>query len=329
MECHKVKVEHRHPVGLLLPLPILEKKWEVITMDFITGLPRMNKKHDSIMAVVEKLTKASHFVLVKTTQTTQNIAEIFLKEFAKLHGMPRTIVSDRDTKFTSNLWRVWFKGFGTDLNFSTAYHPHIHGQTKRVNRIIEDMLGMYVMDNPSKWEDYLHLVEFSYNNGYQTSLRMIPFEALYGRKCDTPVSWDNPVDKVVLGPELLKDMEDQVVKIKKNLKEAQDRQKVYADKNKTTREFKVGEHVLLKVKPKKISLKLGSCTKLVARFCGPFKILDIIGLVAYILAFPSSMTVHNVFHVSLLKKYVHDLDHLIDWHLIQVETKGYFQVQLV
>jgi hypothetical protein len=123
MECQKVKDEHRHPAGLLQPLPILEKKWEVITMDFITGLPRTNKQHDSIMVVVEKLTKVTHFVPVKTTHTVANIAEIFMKEIARLHGIPRTIVSNRDTKFTSNLWRGLFKGFGTNLNFSTTYHP--------------------------------------------------------------------------------------------------------------------------------------------------------------------------------------------------------------
>jgi hypothetical protein len=111
------------------------------------------------------------------------------------------------------------------------------------------------------------------------------------------VSWDNPADRVVLGLELLKEIEDQVVKIKQNLKAAQDRHKVYADKNMTTREFKVGEHVLLKVKPKKRSLKLGSCTKMAARFCGPFEILDRIGPVAYMLALPTSINVHNVFHV--------------------------------
>jgi hypothetical protein len=261
---------------------------------------------------------------MKTMHITTNIAEIFMKEIARLHGIPRTIVLDKDTKFTSNFWRGLFKGFGTNINFSKTYHPQTDGKTKRVNRIIEDMLRMYVMDKPSKWEDYLHLVEFSYNNGYQASLRMIPFEALYGRKCNTPVSWDNPEDRVVLGPELLKDMEDQVVKIKKNLKVAQDRQKFYADKNKTTREFKVGEHVLLKVKPKKISLKLGSCTKLAARFCGPFEILDRIGPVAYMLALTASMNVHNVFHVSLLNKYVHDPNHVIYWHLDSGRDRGRF-----
>jgi hypothetical protein len=129
-----------------------------------------------------------------------------------LHGIPRTIVSDRDTKFTSNFWRGLFKGFGTNLNFSIAYHPQTDGQIERVNQIIEDMLRMYVMDNPSKWKDYLHLVEFSYNNGYQASSRMCPFESLYGRKFDTLVRWDNPEYRVVHGSELLKDMEDQVVK---------------------------------------------------------------------------------------------------------------------
>ena len=115
-----------------------------------------------------------------------------------------------------------------------------------------------------------------------------------------------------------------MVKIKKNLKVAQDRHKSYADKNMKTREFKVGEHVLLKVKPKKISLKLGSCTKMATKFCGPFEILDRIAPFAYMLTLPASMNVHNAFHVSLLKKYVHDPNHFIDWNLIQVELEGYF-----
>ena len=115
MECQKVKAEK--------PLSIPKKKWEVITMDFITRLPRTNTKHDSIMVVVDKLTKDAHFVLVKTTHTTTNIAEIFMKKIVRLHGIPRTIISDRDTNFTSNFWRGVFKGFSTNLNFITAYHP--------------------------------------------------------------------------------------------------------------------------------------------------------------------------------------------------------------
>jgi transposase InsO family protein len=146
--------------------------------------------------------------------------------------VPKEIVSDRDPKFTSNFWKGLFKGFGTNLNLSTTYHPESDGKIERTNIIIEDMLKMYVMDQPSKWEDYIHLVEFSYNNGYQASLKMSPFEALYGRKCNTPVSWDNPTDRVIIGPDLLKEMEEKMTKIRHNLKASQDRQKIYADKNK-------------------------------------------------------------------------------------------------
>ena len=100
------------------------------------------------------------------------------------------------------------------MNLSTAYHLQTDGQIERVNQVIEDMLRMYVMDHPSKWENYLYLVEFVYNNGYHTSLKMSPFEALYGRRCRMPVSWNNPIDRVIVGPEMLKDMEEQVVKIR-------------------------------------------------------------------------------------------------------------------
>jgi hypothetical protein len=166
------------------------------------------------MVVVEKLTKAADFIPLKTILKAADVADIFLKEVAQLHGIPKMIVPNKDPKFTSNFWKGFFKGFGTNLNFSTSYHPESDGKTERVDRVIEDMLRMYVIEKPTRWEDYLHLVEFAYNNGYHASLKMSPFEALYGRKCNTPVSWDNSADRVVVGPELLKEMEDQMIKIK-------------------------------------------------------------------------------------------------------------------
>jgi len=180
----------------------------VVTIDFITKLPQTTRQHDSIMVVVEKLTKATHFVPVKSTHKATNIAEIYMKEIARLHGVPKAIVLDRDSKFTSNFWKGLFKEFETNLNLSTTYCPQTDGQIERVNQVIEDMLRMSVMDRPSKWEDYLYLVEFTYNKGYHASLKMSPFETLHGRKCKTPVSWDNPIDKVIIGPEMLKDMEE-------------------------------------------------------------------------------------------------------------------------
>ena len=151
---------------MLQPLAIPEWKWDVVTMDFITRLPRTSKQHDSIMVVVERLTKVSHFIPLKTTHKEVEVADIFMKEVSRLHGIPKMVVSDKDLKFTSNFWKGLFKGFITNLNFSTTYHPELDGHTERVNRVIEDMLRMYVIDKPSKWEDYLHLVEFAYNNGY-------------------------------------------------------------------------------------------------------------------------------------------------------------------
>ena len=126
-ECQKVKAEHRHPAGLLQPLPIPEWKWEVVTMDFIIGFPRTSKDHDSIMVVVDKLTKAAHFIPLKTTHKVADVSDIFLKEVACLHEIPKMIVSDRDPKFTSNFWKALFKGFRMNLNFSIAYHPESDG----------------------------------------------------------------------------------------------------------------------------------------------------------------------------------------------------------
>jgi hypothetical protein len=207
LECQQVKAEHRHLAGLLQPLPIPECKWETISMDFITGFPKSTKKNDTIMVMVDKLSKSVHFIPVKSTCKAIDIANIFMKEIFRLHGMPKEIVSDRDTKFTSNFWKSLMIGLETKLLFSTAYHPQTDGKTERVNQILEDMLRMHVMHQPKKWEDYLPLIEFAYNNGYQESLKMSHFEVLYSRQCTIPISWSNPVDRITIGPDILKEME--------------------------------------------------------------------------------------------------------------------------
>ena len=173
-------------------------------MDFITGFPKNFRQHGSIMVVIDKLSKAAHFIPVKSTYKVFNIVDIFMKEIFKLHGIPKVIVSDRDTEFTGNLWKALFKGLGTQLNFSTAYHPQTDGQTERVNQVLEDMLRMYVMEKPGKWEEYLHLAKFDYNNNFQVSTGMSLFQILDGRKCNSPISWSIPVDRLMLRPCLLK-----------------------------------------------------------------------------------------------------------------------------
>lgn len=212
---------------------------------------------------------------------------------------------------------------GTQLNFSTVYHPQIDGITERVNQVLEDRLHMYVMNQPTKWKDYLHLLEFAYNNGYQASLKIIPFEALYGRKCHVPLNYYEPKDKLMLGLYQFQEMEELVKRIKQNLKVAQDRQKSYEDLKRTyIKEFQVGEHVYVKVQPKKISLSLGSYSKFAPQLCVPFEILVRVGSIVYHLGLPAHIRIHNVFHVYVLKKYVHDPTHVIYWYVIQVKPEG-------
>jgi hypothetical protein len=147
-------------------------------MDLITGLPTSTKHNEAIMVAVDKLSKSAHFIPIKSTCKAIDIANIFMKDIFKLHGMPKEIVSNRDTKFTSNFWKSLMAGLETKLLFSTTYHPQTDGQMKRVNQILEYMLRMHVVHQPKKWEDYLPLVEFAYNNGYQESLKMSPFEVV-------------------------------------------------------------------------------------------------------------------------------------------------------
>ena len=176
------------------------------------------------------------------------------------------------------------------------------------------MLRMYVMDQQSHWEKYLPLVEFAYNNSYHSSIGMPPFEALYGRPCRTPLSWDRLEDRVIIGPELIHEMEAQVSQIRQRLKEAHDRQKSYADAHRSDRRYEVGDQVFVRIKPNKSTIRFGKGTKLSPRFIGPFKIMERVGPVAYRLALPSHLhRIHNVFHVSVLRHYVADLSHNIQW----------------
>ena len=148
---------------------------------------------------------------------------------------------------------------------------------------------------------------------------MSPFEALYGRSCNNPIGWIDPVNKVLIGTNMVVDMEQEMQVIKKNLEASQDRKKNYANQHKEFNEFQVGEHVYLCIKPKKRSLRIGSCAKLEPKYCMPFEILERIGPVAYRLALPPTVKVHDDFYVSLLKIYVKNVDNVIDWSALQVD----------
>ncbi|MCO5548854.1 hypothetical protein L7F22_002316 [Adiantum nelumboides] len=310
-QCQQVKIEHKRMPGDLQPLDIPLQKWESISMDFIIKLPTTRGGYDSIFVVVDRLTKQAHFFPVKMTDSALTIARLFVKEIFRLHGMPKSIVSDRDSKFTSHFWRATFESIGTLLCMSTAFHPQTDGETERVNRISEDMLRMYVNENQSNWNDYLPLVEFAYNSSYHTSIRMTPFEAMYGYNCPTPINFLNSRNKVELSHEMLEKMDNELAKIRGNIRKAQKRHKLYYDKKHRVVEYEIGDMVFLKVIPEKSHLILGKDRRLSPRFAGPFKILKRIGSLAYKLELPSHVKVHPVFHVSLLKKYVPNVHHVL------------------
>jgi hypothetical protein len=186
--CQRVKASHLKVAGTLQPLPIPSWKWEDICMDFIVGLPNTSRHHDSIWVIVDRLTKTAHFLPVHTTHRTEKYVEIFIDQIVRLHGIQRTIVSDRGTPFVACFWEQLQESLGTNVIRSSAYHPQIDGQTERVNQILEDMLRACVLHYGKDWDKCLSLAEFSYNNSYQSSLKIAPFEALYGRRCRTPLN---------------------------------------------------------------------------------------------------------------------------------------------
>jgi hypothetical protein len=187
--CHRVKAEHQKPARLPQPLPIPEWKWDKIQMDFVTGFPKSQKGNDAILVVVDQFSKVAHFLPVKETITASQLANLYISRIVTLQGIPKEISSDHGSLFTSKFWDSFQEAMGTHITWSTAYHPQSQRQVEQVNQILEDMLRAYVIFFGKKWEESPPYAEFSYNNSYQASLKMAPFEVLCGRKCRTPLNW--------------------------------------------------------------------------------------------------------------------------------------------
>ncbi|GJR44721.1 putative reverse transcriptase domain-containing protein [Tanacetum coccineum] len=299
----KVKAEHQRPSGLLVQPKIPEWKWDNITMDFVTKLPKTSQGYDTIWVIVDRLTKSAIFTPMRETDPLDKLARMYLKEVVTRHGIPVSIICDRDLRFASNFWRSLQNALGTNLDMSTAYHPQTDGQSKRTIQTLKDMLRACAIDFGKGWVNHLPLVEFSYNNSYHASIKAAPFEALYGRKCRSPVCWTEVGEAQILGPELIQETTEKIIQIKQRMQAARDRQKSYADLKRKLMEFQVGDKVMLKVSPWKGVVRFGKWGKLNPRYVGPFKVLEKVGEVAYKLELPEELSrVHNTFHVSNLKK---------------------------
>ncbi|GJS28062.1 putative reverse transcriptase domain-containing protein [Tanacetum coccineum] len=240
-------------------------------MDFITKLPKSPQGYDTIWVIVDRLTKSAIFVPMRETDPLEKLSRMYLKEVVTRHGIPVSIIYDRDPRFTSHFWRSLQKALGTSLAMSTAYHPKTNGQSERTIQTFEDMLP--------------------------------PFEALYGRKCRSPVCWAEVGEVQLTGPEIVQETTEKIVQIKQRIQAARDRQKSYADLKRKPMEFQIGDKVMLKVSPWKGVVRFGKRGKLNPRYVGPFKVIERVGSVAYKLELPEELSrVHNTFHVSNLKK---------------------------
>jgi len=299
-----------------------EWKWEHIAMDFITKLPKTRSGRDMIWVIVDRLTKSAHFLAIRETDKFDTLARLYIKEVISKHGVPISIISDRDARFKSNFWEAFQRAMGTRLDMSTAFHPQTDGQTERTNQTLEDMLRACAIDFGGSWEDHLPLVEFSYNNSYHAAIQMAPFRALYGKVCRSPLAWAEIGESQLIGPEIVVETTKVISQIKEKLQLARERQKKYADVRRRPLEFEVGDFVLLKVSPWKGVVRFVKRGKLGPRYIGPFKILQRVGKVAYRLELPQELSgVHDVFHICNLRKCLADPTHHVPMDEIRVDSK--------
>jgi hypothetical protein len=303
LPCQSNKPGNQLPMGLLQPLPVPSKKWEQVTMDLITQLPRTKAGNDAIVVWVDKLSKQVHFAATQSTVTAVELAKLFYREVVRHHGIPSSIVSDRDVRFTSNFWKALWQQTGTKLAMSTAYHPQSDGQTERANRTLEDMLRAYANYQQDNWDEQLVAAEIACNNSEQASTGYSPFFLSAGQHPNLPIleaireadASTNPTAN-----EMLQNMTQALQQARENLLVAQNRQQRYANEHRREKVFAEGDMVLLSTANLRNENR---APKLSPKYVGPFPISRVVSAVAYELALPATMKIHPVFHISKLREY--------------------------
>ena len=303
--CQMNKSTTQPTPGLMQPLPIPDRPWSSVSMDFIVSLPRTAAGFDAILVVVCRLTKMVHFLPCTTNIDAPPTALLFFREVVRHHGMPQSIISDRDPRFTSKFWESLFKIWDTKLAMSTAYHPQTDGQTERANRTLEDMLRHYIDTlRQNDWDDHLPAIEFAYNNSKQASSGLTPFQLAYGQHPRLPladaikslVQCNNPT-----ASERTELFTKQIESATEHLKKAQERQKKYADEHRREMILAVGDKVFLSSSNLRFIHKDRS-TKLNPKRLGPYTVKRVVSPVAYELDLPPQLRIHPVFHIEKLEK---------------------------
>ena len=301
IECQKNKASNRAPAGLLRPLPLPSAPWESISMDIMTDLPVTAEGHDAIVVFCCRLSKMVHFVPCCKSYGAPEFANLFVKHVFRAHGLPSSIVSDRDPRWTSHFWKTVFTLLGTQLNMSTAFHPQSDGQSERSFRTLQQMLRAFVSPRQDDWAEHLPLLEFAYNNSKQASTGFIPFEMCYGRKPATPFTRALPVSNHVPAADaFIENLQSTMRLAKQAVHTAQAQMAAAANKHRSADvPYEVGDVVLLN--NQNLSLHV-PCPKLSGLFSGPFLVTAVDG-VNVTLQLPETWQIHPEFHQSLVKPY--------------------------
>ena len=304
--CQRSKPVVGRTRGLLQPLPVPADRWEEVSLDFVTGLPRTARGHDAVLVVVDRFTKWAYFIPTQTTVDAKGTAELFHEWIFSRHGMPKGIVSDRDPRFTSHFWRALFDTMGTTLAMSTAYHPQTDGQTERMNRVMEEALRNFVEASQMDWDRCLPNLQFSYNTSVHTSTGETPFYLNYGKHPIVPAGLIrdalSQADRQVPATfKFVADLKASMTQATAQLEKSRGRQRGVADQRRQDQRYAVGDRVLLSTAHMAVPPNL--TRKLTKLYEGPFVIEARIGENAYRLTLPDSVQLHPVFNVSQLRPY--------------------------
>jgi hypothetical protein len=304
--CQRNKSDINSNRGLLQPLPIPPQRWHTVAMDFAGPFaPSGEGKWDQVFIVTDKLTKRSHFIPSKTTDTATDTATRFFTNIVRLHGLPSVIISDRDVKFTSLFWSTLFDTFGTRLALSTAYHPQTDGQSERMVRTFKEMLRHYISNKQTDWTDHIATLEFAYNNSVHASTGFTPFELDLGWHPSTPHTVSRPDARNVAAVEDFHATRDAMqIAAQDAILKSQEQQAHHHNKGRSEATFKVGDLVLLSnryIRPPHLRTK-GS-PKLRSKFIGPFPIIRQASATSYELDLPTTVKSHPVINIEYLKPY--------------------------
>jgi hypothetical protein len=290
--------------GFYQPLPIPERPWEAISMDFMLGLSRTQRGVDSIFVVVDKFSKMENFIPCQKTSDATHIAKLFFKEVVRLHGLSRSIVSDRDTKFIGHFWRTLWKNLGTNLAFSSSYHPQIDGQTEVVNRSLGDLLRILVTEHHSNWDNILPQAEFVYNDSVNRNTGKSPFQILYGtqlRGVSELRELEQAATSSASTEEFTEAMRELHSKVKQQLQKSNQECKHRADHHQRQLHFEVGDLVLVHLRKERFPR--GTYNKLKMKKIGPCKVLKKFGENAYEIELPEGIGISPIFNVADLYPY--------------------------